>query len=49
MRFHYIGQVFDTCENTAELIKIFDFDNDIQVCETAIDIHGNIGNIDAFT
>ena len=48
MRFHYIGEIFDAREDAAELIKVFDFDDNAQIGETSVDVDGHIGNVDTF-
>ncbi len=48
MRFHYIGEVFNTGEDAAELREVFYFYNKAQVGNAAVYIHFYIGNVDAF-
>ncbi len=44
--FHDVGQVFDACQNTAELGKVFNFDDEPQICNAAVDVDRNIIDVD---
>ena len=44
--FHDVGQVFDACQNTAELGQVFDFDDEPQVGNAAVNVDRNIIDVD---
>jgi hypothetical protein len=48
MRFHYIGQVFDARQDAAQLGEVFHFDDQVQVCDAAADVHRYIDDVDVF-
>ena len=48
MRLQYIGEVFNACENTAELVEVFHFDSQTEVGERSADIDRYVGDVYPF-